>query len=137
MRIRDELGLAYYVGAQNLVGVSPGYFAFYAGTSSEHVDQVERELLAGALSLATEGLTADELRRAKAKVVGQRKIARQDLSHLAMTTALDELYGLGYRYGEGEDARYESVSLEQARAVAQEQFLPDRRVIAIAQADER
>ena len=28
LRIREELGLAYYVGAQNFVGLAPGYFAF-------------------------------------------------------------------------------------------------------------
>jgi len=28
LRIREQLGLAYYVGAQNFVGLAPGYFAF-------------------------------------------------------------------------------------------------------------
>lgn len=31
-RIREKLGLAYYVGAQNFLGLTPGYFAFYTGT---------------------------------------------------------------------------------------------------------
>ena len=34
LRIREKLGLAYYVGAQNVVGLAPGYFAFYAGTDA-------------------------------------------------------------------------------------------------------
>ncbi|MCX6924309.1 MAG: pitrilysin family protein [Verrucomicrobia bacterium] len=33
MRIREKLGLAYYVGAQNVAGLAPGYFTFYAGTA--------------------------------------------------------------------------------------------------------
>ena len=45
MRIREELGLAYYVGAQSQPGLTPGFFAFYAGTSPESVEQVEKELL--------------------------------------------------------------------------------------------
>ena len=28
LRIREKLGLAYYVGAQNVLGLAPGYFAF-------------------------------------------------------------------------------------------------------------
>jgi zinc protease len=32
LRIREQLGLAYYVGAQNFMGLAPGYFAFYTGT---------------------------------------------------------------------------------------------------------
>ena len=45
LRIREKLGLAYYVGAQNFVGLAPGYFAFYVGTMPEKVDLVEKELL--------------------------------------------------------------------------------------------
>src|SRR5207245_4720101 len=87
-RIREKLGLAYYVGAQNFIGLAPGYFAFYAGTMPEKAELVEKELLAEAELLRREGLTAEELKRAKAKLIGQKKIARQDLGGFAMTTAL-------------------------------------------------
>ena len=63
----------------------PGYFAFYAGTAPAKAEQVEQELLKEAELLRTEGLTAEELKRAKAKVIGQKKIARQDLGSLAST----------------------------------------------------
>ena len=85
LRIREQLGLAYYVGAQNLAGLAPGYFAFYTGTEPSKAAQVETELLKEAELLRTEGLTAEELKRAKAKIIGQKKIARQDLGHLAST----------------------------------------------------
>src|SRR2546426_7049688 len=94
LRIREKLGLAYYVGAQNFLGLTPGYFAFYCGTTPEDVERVERELFKEVELLQAEGLTEEELKRAKAKIIGQKKIARQDLGHLAATTALDELYGL-------------------------------------------
>src|SRR6187401_250973 len=41
VRIRDELGLAYYVGAQHFLGLQPGYFALYAGTAPDKLAQVE------------------------------------------------------------------------------------------------
>ncbi|HSO18781.1 MAG TPA: hypothetical protein VLT88_04960, partial [Desulfosarcina sp.] len=69
--------------------------------------------------------------RAKAKILGQKKIARQDLGHLALTMALDELYGLGYRYAEQEDAEFESVTLEQVRDAASRYLEPRRAVAAI------
>ncbi len=131
IRIRDELGLAYYVGAQNFVGIAPGYFAFYVGTSPEQAALAEKELLTEAAVLRQDGLTAQELQRAKAKIIGQRKIARQDLGSLAMTNALDELYGLGYAYSDGEDARFEAVTLEQARQVAQKYLKPEAFVVAV------
>ena len=131
LRIREKLGLAYYVGAQNVVGLAPGYFAFYAGTAPEKAALVETELLKEADLLRTEGLTAEELKRAKAKVIGQRKIARQDLGGFAMTTALDELYGLGYAHTDTEDALYEAVTLDQVKAVARKYLLADALVVAV------
>ncbi|MBL9135449.1 MAG: insulinase family protein [Verrucomicrobiales bacterium] len=118
MRIRDDLGLAYYVGAQNFIGLEPGFFSFYAGTEPGKVPLVVEELMAEAAKLSMEGLTAEELKRSKAKIIGQKKIARQDLGGYAMTTALDELYGLGYAHSDAEDALYEAVSLDDVKRVA-------------------
>jgi zinc protease len=131
LRIREKLGLAYYVGAQNVYGLIPGYFAFYVGTSPDKLELVEKELLEEARLLRADGLTPEELQRAKAKIVGQKKIARQDLGGLAMTMALDELYGLGYAHSDLEDARYEAVTLEDIKAVAQKYLRPDAMAIAI------
>jgi len=130
LRIREELGLAYFVGAQNFIGLVPGYFAFYVGTMPEKAELVEKELLEEARLLRTNGLTAEEIARSKAKVIGQKKIARQDLGGLAMATALDELYGLGYLYSEREDALYEAVTLEDVKAAAQKYLLPNSLVVS-------
>ena len=131
LRIRDQLGLAYYVGAQNFAGLVPGYFAFYTGTEPSKAGQVETELLKEAELLRTEGLTAGELKRSKAKIIGQKKIARQELGHMASTTALDELYGLGYQRADLDDAKYEAVTLEQIKAAAQKYLKPDALVVAV------
>jgi zinc protease len=131
MRVREQMGLAYYVGAQHFPGLAPGYFAFYVGTMPEKVDLVEKELLREAELLRTEGLTEAELKRAKAKIIGQKKISRQDLGHLASATALDELYGLGYQHIDAEDALYEAVTLEQVKAAANKYLKPEAVVIAV------
>ncbi len=131
LRVREQLGLAYYVGAQQFPGLAPGYFAFYVGTMPEKVDLVEKELLREAELLRSEGLTEAELKRAKSKIIGQRKISRQDLGHLASTTALDELYGLGYAHIDAEDALYEAVTLEQVKAAAVKYLKAESAIIAI------
>jgi len=131
LRIREQLGLAYYVGAQHFAGLAPGYFAFYAGTEPAKAVLVEQEILKEAGVLRNEGLSAEELKRAKAKLIGQKKIARQELGHLASTTTLDELYGLGYRRAELDDAKFEAVTPEQVKAAAQKYLKPDAAVVAI------
>jgi len=131
LRIREQLGLAYYVGAQNFAGLVPGYFAFYTGTEPAKAAQVEIELLKEAELLRTEGLTAEELKRAKAKIIGQKKISRADLGHLAAASALDELYGLGWQRADLDDAKYEAVTLEQIKSAAQKYLKPDALVVAV------
>jgi zinc protease len=131
LRVREKLGLAYYVGAQNFMGLAPGYFAFYTGTEPSKAAQVEIELLAEAELLRSEGLSEEELKRAKAKIIGQKKIARQELGGLAQAQALDELYGLGFAYGDTEDAKFEAVTLEQVKAAAQKYLKPDAFVVSI------
>jgi predicted Zn-dependent peptidase len=88
-------------------------------------------LLKEAELLRKDGLTAEELKRAKAKIIGQKKIARQDLGHLATMTALDELYGLGWQRWELDDAKYDAVTLAQVKAAAQKYLKPDAFVISI------
>jgi zinc protease len=130
MRVREKLGLAYYVGAQNFLGVAPGYFAFYVGTAADKLEQVERELLQEAELLRNEGFTQEELDRCKAKVIGQKKIARQDLGGLALAGALDELYGLGHDHIDTEDALYQSVTLDDIKTVAKKYLSASKAVIA-------
>jgi predicted Zn-dependent peptidase len=43
-RIREELGLAYYVGAQSFMAYGAGAFYFYVGTDPKKLDLVEEEL---------------------------------------------------------------------------------------------
>lgn len=131
LRIREELGLAYYCGAQNFLGVAPGYFSFYVGTAPDKVKLVEEELLKEAALLRQHGLTAEELSRAKAKLIGQKKIARQDLGGLAQTVALDELYGLGYANTDLEDSKYEAVTIADTKRVAEKYLRGDALVVSV------
>jgi len=48
-----------------------------------------------------------------------------------MSTALDELYGLGYAHAETEDALYEAVTLAQVKGVAEKYLKPNALVIAV------
>jgi zinc protease len=122
LRIRDELGLAYYVGAYQLLGLDPGYFVFYVGTTPQKVAICEKELFAELGKLKTEGLSEDELMRAKNNVIGQRKVQMQDNADLSMMVGLDELYGLGYDFFQSMDQRYRAVTMAEIKRVAEKYF---------------
>jgi Predicted Zn-dependent peptidases len=131
IRIREQMGLAYFVGAGQVQALVPGFFAFYLGTDPERVEEVRVALLEEVNQLARDGLTEVELSRAKKKLIGQQQIANQSNSTFAYMSALDELYGLGFdRYKELEE-KVNAVTLSDIRRVAQKYFAQQAHVLAI------
>ncbi|MEI6084321.1 MAG: pitrilysin family protein [Verrucomicrobiota bacterium] len=118
IRLRDELSLCYYTGTYQMPGLEPGFFAFYVGTTGEKVDLCEKEIYSEIVKLKTTGLTDEELDRAKASIIGQRKVHMQDNGALATTVGLDELYGLGYENFKSIDDKYRDVTLDEIKRVA-------------------
>ncbi|MDB4459062.1 insulinase family protein [bacterium] len=131
LKIRDELGLAYYVGAQTMPGKTTGYFSFYSGTQPDKVEQVEEEFLNEIKELKANGLSQEELDRSKAKTLGQKKIGRQELSALGMAAALDELFGLGYANYLEEEPHISAITVEDTKRVAQTYFDVDKMVVSV------
>ncbi|MDQ2658960.1 MAG: insulinase family protein [Verrucomicrobiota bacterium] len=130
IRIREQMGLAYYVGSTQLQGLVPGMFAFYLGTDPQKVAQVKQALLDEIQLLASGGLTSEELVRAKKKLLGQQQIANQSNDSLGYMTALDELYGLGFDYYKKLEAEVEAVTLEEVKRVAAKYFSAQPYVLA-------
>ena len=117
-RIREELGLAYYVGAGQFTGYVPGAIYFYAGTSPEEADRVEEELMKEVAKIADNGLPEEEISRAKATFLGKTQLGLQGNLSLAQTTALNELHGLGFEYHLGIAERIAAIDSEDIRRVA-------------------
>jgi zinc protease len=122
VRIREKLGLAYFVGTSFVPGLVPGPFVFYLGTDPGQVEAVKAELLDEIQQLARHGLTAEELARAKQKRLGQEAIRNQSADALAHASALDELYGLGFDAMQRLPAEIEAITLDQIRDVAARTF---------------
>jgi zinc protease len=131
VRIREKMGLAYFVGTTQMLGLVPGPFLFYLGTAPAKLDAVRAELLDEIRTLAKNGLTEAELARAREKAIGQQAIRNQSQEALAYSCSLDELYGVGYNYYTKERAQLEAITLDQVKAACQKYFLDQPRVIAI------
>lgn len=130
VRIREQMGLAYYVGSTQLQGLVPGMFAFYLGTDPQKLNAVKTALLDEIRKLGTEGLTPEELARAKKKLVGQQQIANQSNDSLGYMTALDELYGLGFDHYKSLEREIDGVTIEDVKAVAAKYFQQQPYVLA-------
>src|SRR5216110_2099813 len=130
VRIREQMGLAYYVGANQMEGLVPGLFAFYLGTDPQKIEPVKTALLDEIHKLATDGLTNEELARAKKKLIGQQEIANQSNDSFGYQCALDEIYGLGFNYYKSLEHGVEAVSLDDIKLVAAKYFRDQPYVLA-------
>jgi zinc protease len=130
IRIREQMGLAYYVGANQMQGLVPGLFAFYLGTDPQKIELVKTALLDEIHKLATEGLTPEELARAKKKLIGQQEIANQSNDTFGFHCALDELYGLGFDYYKRLEHDVNGITLDDVKRVATKYFRDQPYVLA-------
>ncbi|HEX4641513.1 MAG TPA: pitrilysin family protein [Chthoniobacterales bacterium] len=136
VRIREEMGLAYFVGASQMQGLVPGLFLFYLGTDPQKIEPVKAALLDEIGKMAAEGLSGEELARAKKKLIGQQQIANQSNDSFGYMAALDELYGLGFDHYKALERDVERVTLEDARRVAAKYFLNQPYVLALVRPPE-
>lgn len=95
-RIREELGLAYYVGAQNFAAMGAGAFYFYVGTDPKKVKLAEKELMAQINDLAANGLTSDEIDRARTTWRSSWLRSQQGNTGMSDICAWNEINGLGW-----------------------------------------
>jgi len=130
IRIREELGLAYFVGTSQFLGLEAGHFFFYLGTDPAKRKEIEAELLQEVDNLAHTGITAVEFARARAKMQSQDKLDQQNPSQIAYAASLDELFGLGYAYGQTRRDRIAAITLDEVNAIAAKYFSSPNYVLA-------
>ena len=122
MRIREEMGLAYYVSASQMLGLAPGVFYFYVGTDPQKLEDVQIALVDEVSKLAADGLTETEFARAKKTLLGKASMEQQGAGARAAIESLDELYGFGHNHGASFEARVEAISLDAVNAVVRRYF---------------
>ena len=122
LRIREEMGLAYFVGSSHLSGLARGMFVFYLGTDPAKLADVKAALHDEIAKLARDGLTAEEVSRAREKSLGQMEIRHQSNGAFAYQAALNELYGLGHSYHLTQRRQLEALTTEQVAAAARRYF---------------
>jgi len=95
LELRDRRSLAYSVGANNMEGVDPGWFAVSIATAPEKLEKARRGLLDELRRLHDAPPDGAELERARRNLIGNFAIDRQRNAVHAAQMSLDALYGLG------------------------------------------
>jgi len=121
-RIREELGLAYQVGATQFLGYDIGLFTFYMATSPEQVDLARRELLAEIGKIAEAGIPVEAFERVRSTVLSGLAIQQQSIAATARHVALDLLFGHPADEFRRLPANYLALTPEQVRQTASRVF---------------
>ncbi len=129
--LRDKKSLAYAVTSFSSEQVDPGFFAFYMGTSVDKRDGAITDTLKEIEEVRANGVTAEELDRAKKWMVGTYEIGLQSNSAYADKLMYNELYGVGYEETFREPEKIEAVTLEEVNRAAARVLRTDRYTIAI------
>jgi zinc protease len=117
-RIREELGLAYQVGATQFLGYDSGLFTFYVATSPEQVGLARHELLEEIGKIAALGIPEEAFDRVRSTVLSGLAIQQQSPSSIARHVALDLLFGHPADQHRRLAAAYEALTFENVREVA-------------------
>jgi zinc protease len=121
-RIREELGLAYFVSATQFHGVGTGLFAFYLGTSPEQLPLARQELLGQIQRLADGGIPEEFFEATRTSVLAADSLENQSNRSMAQACVLNTLFGLGARHHEEAAARLRLITPEEVRDTASRYF---------------
>lgn len=121
-RIREELGLAYRVGASQFLGYDTGLFFFYLATSPEQIDLARAELEKEIRKIAEQGIPDEAFERVRSTVLSGAAIQQQSPSSNARHAALDLLFGHPADTHRMLPQIYASMSAEEVRKTARELF---------------
>ena len=117
-RIREDLGLAYQVGATQFHGHDTGFFGFYLATDPAQVDLAQRELSAEIAKIAEEGIPEEAFERVRATVLSSLAIGMQSPGSIARLAAIDVLFGLGVTHHRELAGVFQALSPEEVKEAA-------------------
>ena len=121
-RMREELGLAYYVNATQFLGFGKGLFAFYVGTAPDKAALAREELLAQIEKLTQEGIPDAALDHTKTSVLAGDALENQSNHSMAQVCALNTLFGLGPLHHLAHAEKIQTLSRTDIMKTAQKYF---------------
>jgi predicted Zn-dependent peptidase len=124
--IREERGLAYAVYSFRMPYADSGAYGIYVGTTPHQVAQVLELIREGLAGLSADGVTADELERAKGNLKGSLALSMEETNSRMIRLGRHELTEVRHLSLDETVAAIEGVTLAEVHEVAQEVFSSPR-----------
>jgi len=135
VRVREELGAAYSVGASRMHGFCGGTFFFYASTAPHQVEIVEETLNEEIDRLVQHGFSDGELGPIRQSWHGSHLNRLQTVAAQARIHTLDELYDFGWNHSAELPQRVEQMRSADIVEVCRKYFQEDRKATIIRTPD--
>jgi zinc protease len=120
--LRDKQSLAYALSFVAQPNLDPGYIGVYMGTHPNKLEAAIEAVLRELKKVRDEGLTEEEVERAKKYLIGNFEIGLQTNGAQANQMSLDELYGFGFDHYQKYPQEIQKVTKEDVNQVAKKYF---------------
>jgi len=127
-RVRDELGLAYFVGSSRVIGMDTGMLFLYGGTHPSTAEKVLDEMALEIDRIRSGKVENEELDRIKIRLKAQRRMSMQTIGARAMQAGLNATYDLPINDWMNFDDKLDAVSLGDLADFARDYFREDKRL---------
>jgi len=131
-RVREQMGLAYYVYSRLDAGFGAGPWSVRAGVNPENVGRALAAIRAEALAITSEPVTAEEFSDVKAYLTGSMPMRLETNEGLATALSSMESFGLGLDYVSRYSDIIAAVTVEEMLEAGRKYILPDRATFALA-----
>ena len=127
-KVRDEKGLAYYIGSTRALGLETSMFVIYAGTHPDQSQAVIEEIDAELNRIRLGEVSDLELERCRTRLKAARVMGRQTIGARAMHVAINLSYGLSIDDDADYIAKLDACDTKSLMQFVAEYFNPKNRV---------
>ena len=121
-KLRDDLGICYYVRAGNDTADDRGFFAVASGLSKDRVKIGVEAILGEIKKIKTELVPEQELRKAKDLMIGNMYLSLETSDSYADFFSFQDLYDLKIKTPEEKAERIEKVTAKEIKDIANKIF---------------
>ncbi|MGB2580118.1 MAG: pitrilysin family protein [Minisyncoccia bacterium] len=122
-KIRDEMGVGYYVRAGNSTSTDSGYFAVSAGVANDRLEEVLRAGMEELKNLKNNIVPADELAKVKEHLIGMMYLSLESSDELAEYYGTQEVMRREMRTPKERERLIRAVTGEEVQKMARKIFI--------------
>ena len=130
-KLRNEMGICYYVGASNNEYTDHGFFSVFAGVDSKRVKEAITTILSEMNKIKTELIKPEELNKAKQYLIGNLHLGLESSDSLASYYGSQEVLRKEIKKPEDIVKEIKAVTADEIKFIAERIFKDDGLNLAI------